>query len=129
MDPATVRRFLRPLILLRRHTRHPFEELAEERRVGEVQLVGYLVGEQVAVLQQHLRFEDDGLVDPLHDGASADVADDGTQVTGRQAEAVGVEGGGALCLAVLVDQRDETSEQFLVARGAEQFVTSAVGLR
>ena len=35
-----------------------------------------MVGEQVAVFQQHLRFEDDGLVDPLHDGTSADVADD-----------------------------------------------------
>ena len=62
MDPATVR--------------HPLEEFAEERWVREVQLVGYLVGEQVAVFQQHLRFEDDGLVDPLHDGTSADVADD-----------------------------------------------------
>ena len=114
MDPATVRRFLRPLILLRRHTRHPFEELAEERRVGEVQLVGYLIGEQVAVLQQYFGFEDDGLVDPLHDGASADVADDGTQVAGRQAEAVGVEGSGTLRFAVLVDQRDESAEQFFL---------------
>ena len=52
------------------------EEVVESGRVGKVQPLGYLVGQQAAGAQQHLGTQHDGTVDPVHDAVAAGLADD-----------------------------------------------------
>lgn len=73
------------LILRRCHSRHPFKEFGEKRRVGEVQFIRNLEHQQVAMLEQYFCFEDNSLIYLLHHSLSAGFADNRTQVMGRQA--------------------------------------------
>ncbi len=71
-------------------------ELAEEGGVHEVEVVGYLLDAHVGVLQLVLDFEDGVLVDDADGCLAAELLDDGAQVLGAVAEAVGVVGHGAV---------------------------------
>ena len=94
-------RSLAPLVSLRRHPGLPFEELAEERDVGEVQFVGYLVNQFVAILEHYFGFEDDRIVDPIHHRAAAHLLDHAVQIARSQVQSVGIKGDVPFALGIL----------------------------
>ena len=75
--------------------------LAEEGGVHEVEVVGYLLDAHVGVFQLVLDFEDGVLVDDADGCLAAELLDDGAQVLGAVAEAVGVVGHGAVGAVVV----------------------------
>ena len=67
--------------------------------------IGYFVVHQVGVFQQHLGTEDDGTVDPLHNGLAAGILDNQREVVGQKKQLVGIERDGALALGILLQAR------------------------
>lgn len=97
--------------LLGRHAHAPLEVLAEERRVGEVELVGDLLdGELPVRLEQVLGVQDDRVVDPPRRAVARDAAHDRREVFGRDAEPAGVVADLALAVVVLRDEKEKLPE-------------------
>ena len=77
------------LVLRRRHARIALEVAAEERLVGEIEVIGDLLDAHVRVFEQRLGFEDDVAVDPFRHRFAADAFDERREVFGRDAELPG----------------------------------------
>lgn len=94
-----------------RHARQAAEELAEETVVGKVEFGGDLADGFRAVAQEDLRTGDHGRVYPMLGGVPALLLNEAAEIARREAEAVGVVGGGARLVAVGIDQGDKLIEQ------------------
>ena len=79
------------------------EELAKERGIGEVQILGNLPYWLVAVSQLKFSLLNNVAMNPLHDSLAAGLADDSAKIIGSQAETVGIEGDGMLASGMFVD--------------------------
>ena len=88
-------------ILHRRISCIAFEIAAEEGGVGEIQRIGNLLYGEVAIVQFGFGIEDDGTGNDVGRHFGTDFATDGTQVLGRDAELVGIEGYATLMGIVL----------------------------
>ena len=82
-----------------------------------MQAVGDLLHRQVGRLQEHLDLQQDRPVDKLLGGAVRDRAHDGREVTGGNAEFVGIKRHFALLRTELVHEGHEPVEQFGLPRG------------
>ena len=90
------------------------EVAAEERLVGETELVGDFLDAEVGRLQQGFALQNDVAVDMALGGLSADALDNARQVARGDAEFGGIEGDFPLGGAVLEDELDEAFEQYFL---------------
>ena len=112
-------RFLAPIPITQRRYARVFLEVASEKGlVGEVEAVGDFLDAESGRFQHGFDFEDDMAVDEAFGGAARDAVDDGGEVAGRDAEAVGIESHLALLGAMLVDELDILLEQLLLTADA-----------
>ena len=125
----SLRCHLTPLpVLLGCKTRLTLEEVVECWRIGKMETLGYLVGQQVAGAQQDLGAQHDGTVYPVHHAMAAGTCDDCREVMGRDVELGGIEGYVAFSLAMAAHQHLELLEQLLVARDDSPVRSVAGGL-
>ena len=94
------------------------EVFAEERLVGEIQVIGDLLNAHRGVFQQVLGFEHDVVVDPLDGRPAAGLADERRQVFGRQVQLSGVEAHRSLLRVVFAQNIHELAEILVVAAAA-----------
>lgn len=87
---------------------------AEERLVGELQTVGYLLYAQLRRFQQYFYFQYDMFVDDVFCCLAGDGLHDGRQIAGGDEHLLGVERDFALAEAVFVYQLDESFEQLFL---------------
>jgi len=90
------------------------EVAAEERLVGEAELVGDFLDAEVGRLQQGFALQNDVAVDVALGGLSADALDNARQVARGDAEFGGIEGDFPLGGAVLENELDEAFEQYFL---------------
>ena len=100
-------------ILRRRHAGVFFEVFAEERLVGEVQLLRNLLNALLRVAQQHTQLDGDVRVDPLVGRALRYGFDCLGEILWRYAELLRVPTHAALRAEVLLDEFDELREYLL----------------
>ena len=111
------------------------EVAAEERLVGEVVFLGYFFHGEGGGLQGHLQFQHQHFVDDVFGRVLPHLLRDGREVTGGDAEPLGIEAHVALRGAVGVRQVDELLEQLLLAvvaiglPGCEQALHLVVGIQ
>ena len=87
---------------------------AEERLVGELQTVGYLLYAQLRRFQQYFYFQYDMFVDDVFCCLAGDGLHDGRQIAGGDEHLLGVERDFALAEAVFVYQLDKSFEQIFL---------------
>ena len=104
---------LRLAVFARCDADETFEVFAEERRVGETEVVGNPRHRFVGVQQFHLDAHDEGTVNPFLGTHPAGLADDAAQITLGQADAVGIERKVVMFGTMQVDEADETVEDAL----------------
>lgn len=92
------------------------EKTPEVGLVGKPEPVGDLLHRKVGRLEHHLNLQHHRTVDELLGRTVRHAAHDGRQVTGRNAEFVGVKRHFALLGAMLVHESDETVEQLRLPR-------------
>ena len=102
-------------ILRRRHAGVFFEVFAEERLVGEVELLRNLLYAFLRVAQQHTQFDGDVRVDPLVRRALRHRLDGFGEILWRYAELLGVPAHAALRTEVLLHELYELCEYLLGA--------------
>ena len=93
-----------------------FEVAAEERLVGKVEQVAYLLHIVFAAFEQSLGFENDVVANPVAGVVSTDVEDHLRQVFGGDTQFVGIEAYASFGGAVLLEQGDELVENLFLAR-------------
>lgn len=105
-----------------------FEELAEERCVGEVHLVGDLRNDLVGMLQFNLDMLHECTVNPLLGGGAAGLSDNSTEIALRETHLVGIETDVVLARCMLIDKADKAVENGLFAtlRPSEQIDMLAI---
>lgn len=112
-----------------RHACEPLEIFAEEARVGEVHVEGYLCSCLVAVLEGYLDGGEHGLVYPFLCALPAHAFHYGAHIAWCNAEFGGIEVEVVLAGGELVHQLDELIEHLLVARLSSALTTVALGIQ
>ena len=98
-------------VLLRRASGQPFEVLAEEAGVREIELVGYLRHISAAVAKHHLGLCNERPVYPFLGRNAAGLANHRAQIAYRNAHFAGIEVEVMLPAAIVVNKIDEPLEE------------------
>ena len=87
------------------------EVFAQERLVGEVQLVGYLLDVLGRVLQQHTHFQNDIVVNPVSGCTLRYLLDDFREILGGDAQLFGIPADAAFVAEVQFQEADELRKE------------------